>query len=186
MIDQNLTLTGYGVTLRRLTHDKIEKLRQWRNDPKIQQYMNYREYITSEMQERWFHTINNDNNLYFIIEFEGKEVGMINIKDIDYERKKGERGIFIYDDDYLNSFVSTRASMCLSDFIYNELQLKETYGHILQNNKRSIRMSKFMGAKLAQGQDDVDNQLYITTKEAYESIRPRITRILQIEDGTIK
>ena len=99
MIDQNLTLTGYGVTLRRLTHDKIEKLRQWRNDPKIQQYMNYREYITSEMQERWFQTINNDNNLYFIIEYEGKEVGIINIKDIDYENKRGERGIFIYDDD---------------------------------------------------------------------------------------
>ena len=183
MIDQNLTLTGYGITLRRLTHDKIEMLRQWRNDPKIQQYMNYREYITPEMQEHWFQTINNDNNLYFIIEYEGKEVGMINIKDIDYENKRGERGIFIYDDNYLNSFVS-RASMCLGDFIYNELQLKETYGHILRYNKRAIRMSKYMGAKLAQEQDDTDYQLYITTKEAYESIRPNITRILQIEDGT--
>ncbi len=185
MIDSNLTLTGYGVTLHRLTHDKIEMLRQWRNAPKIQQYMIYREYITFEMQERWFQTINNDNNLYFIIEYEGKEVGIINIKDIDYENKRGERGIFIYDDDYLNSFVSTRASMCLSDFIYNELHLKETYGHILRTNKRAIRMSKYMGAKLAQEQENVDNQLYVTTKESYESIRPRIIQILQIENGTI-
>ncbi len=45
-MDDNLILENYGVRLKRLTHDKIELLRQWRNDPKIQQYMFYREYIT--------------------------------------------------------------------------------------------------------------------------------------------
>ncbi len=45
-MDDNLILENYGVRLKQLTHDKIELLRQWRNDPKIQQYMFYREYIT--------------------------------------------------------------------------------------------------------------------------------------------
>ena len=49
---ENLVIEGYGVKLKRLTHDKIELLRQWRNDPKIQQYMIYREEITPEMQEK--------------------------------------------------------------------------------------------------------------------------------------
>lgn len=98
---QDLVLEGYGVKLKRLTHDKIELLRQWRNDPKIQQYMIYRETITPEMQEKWFQKINNDHNFYFIIEYEGKEIGCVNIKDVDYEKKCGEPGIFIYDDRYI-------------------------------------------------------------------------------------
>ena len=36
----------YGITLKRLTVDKIELVRNWRNDPKISQYMEFRDYIT--------------------------------------------------------------------------------------------------------------------------------------------
>ena len=39
-----MILEGYGVKLHRLTEEKIELLRRWRNDPKIQQYMGYREH----------------------------------------------------------------------------------------------------------------------------------------------
>ena len=63
--------------MRRLTHDKIEMLRQWRNDPKIQQHMFYREYITPEMQERWFANLDQHTNFYFIVEYDGKEIGLI-------------------------------------------------------------------------------------------------------------
>ena len=69
-----IKLEKYGVTLKQLTHDKIELVREWRNDPKISQYMEYREYITSEMQEKWFEETNNDKNYFFLIEFEGKEI----------------------------------------------------------------------------------------------------------------
>ena len=98
-----MKITNYGVTLSRLTEDKIELVRNWRNDPKIAQYMEFKEHITPEMQLNWFKKINNENNYFFIIEFEGKEIGLINVKDIHYSEKVGEGGIFIYDDNYLNS-----------------------------------------------------------------------------------
>ena len=44
----------YGVKLERLTADKIELVRNWRNDPKISQYMEFRDHITAEMQKKWF------------------------------------------------------------------------------------------------------------------------------------
>ena len=50
----------YGVTLEKLTHQKIEIVRQWRNDPKIDKYMEFHEEITPQMQENWFNRINND------------------------------------------------------------------------------------------------------------------------------
>ena len=88
-----MKLEKYGIILKRLTYDKIELVRNWRNDPKISQYMEFRDYITLEMQEKWFQKINNDNNFFFIIEYEGKEIGIANIKDIEYKEKTGEAGI---------------------------------------------------------------------------------------------
>ena len=42
--------------------------------------MEFHEEITPHMQENWFNRINNDNNLYYIIQYEGNDIGLINIK----------------------------------------------------------------------------------------------------------
>ncbi|MCG6538004.1 MAG: GNAT family N-acetyltransferase, partial [Syntrophales bacterium LBB04] len=97
-------------------------VRNWRNDPKITQYMEYKEYITPEMQKAWFNRINNDNNYYFIIEYEGKEIGLINTKDIDHEKQEGEGGIYIYDDSCLKTDVPVRASQCHGEFFFETLK----------------------------------------------------------------
>ncbi|MDO5343185.1 MAG: GNAT family N-acetyltransferase [Bacteroidia bacterium] len=160
-----MILEGYGVKLHRLTEDKIELLRRWRNDPKIQQYMGYREHITAEMQKAWFKKIDNEHNFYFIIEYDGKEIGCINIKDVDYEKKTGEPGIFIWDDDYLNTDVPMRASFCQFDFIWDTLKLESLHIHVLKSNTRALRHNAFWGYEILPGQDDIELQEYILTKE---------------------
>lgn len=162
---EKLTLQGYGVTLRRLTHDKIELVRQWRNDPKISQYMFFKDYITPEMQEIWFHKINNDNNFYFIIEFDGKEIGLINIKDIDWENGCGETGVFIYDDVYLNSDIAYRAHLVMFDFVFCNMGIKNTFYHITNENTRARRFMAFLGGK--QETEDLSDTLFFLLKEDY-------------------
>ena len=66
-MNQYSSISKYDVDLHRLTKDKIEEVRQWRNDPKISQFMEYRDYITPEMQDAWFKRIDNDRNYYYII-----------------------------------------------------------------------------------------------------------------------
>ena len=172
-MDQNLTLTGYGVTLRRLTHDKIEMLRQWRNDPKIQQFMVYREYITPKMQEKWFEKINNDNNLYFIIEYEEKEVGMINIKDIDETTHIGEGGVFIVDEALQNKDVAYRSHLLLFDFAFDELDLIGVSSKIILSNTRAVRFAEYLGSK--QIEETVDDVAYFfLSKEDYLSNKNRL------------
>ena len=122
-----MEISNYGVTLRRLTEDKIEMIRNWRNDPKIAQYMEYKEYISPEMQKKWFDKINNDNNYYFLIVVDNKEIGLINIRDIDYEKREGEGRIYIYDDEYLNSDISFRSVLLLFDFGFEKLGLEVHY-----------------------------------------------------------
>lgn len=138
-------LEKYDIVLTRLTEDKIELVRRWRNDPKISQYMEFRQEITSEMQKKWFMSINNDYNLYFIIEFKGEEIGLINIKDIDTHLKSGESGVFIYEDNYLNSDISYRAHLCLFDYFFEELGYEELHAHIIEFNKRASRLCEYIG-----------------------------------------
>ena len=183
-MEQNLTLTGYGVTLRRLTHEKIEMLRQWRNDPKIQQYMIYREYITPEMQEKWFEKINNDNNFYFIIEYEGREVGMINIKDVDYEKRTGEPGIFIYEDKLLNSDVGMRASLCMGDFVWNVLGMESQHIHVNASNKRAVQLNLFFGYEIVSGFVDKEVLQMVLTKEKAMRYNPKLERIKKVLSKT--
>lgn len=174
------TIQGYGITLHRLTADKIELLRQWRNHPKIQRFMEYREKITPEQQIAWFKRIDNENNYYFIIEVDGKEIGCINIRDIDYEKGEGEPGIFIWDDDYLNGTTSFQTSLCMSDFIYDKLGLKRLVIHVLSDNKRAIKYNLSIGYKLSPNQEDIYNQEYTQTREDYYRVRERLKRLLEI------
>lgn len=161
-------ITKYGVTLRPLTHDKIEMVRQWRNDPKIQQYMEYREEITLEMQEKWFQKINaSGRDFYFIIEYNGDEIGLINMKDFNERMTEGEAGVFIYADKYLNTDIAYRAHIAMFDYFFENRGLEKFISHILISNVRARRFAQFLGAKLCGNQEGVENQRYETTKEEY-------------------
>lgn len=169
----NNSIEKYGITLRRLTHDKIELVRQWRNNPKISQYMEFREYITPEMQERWFKNIDNKENLFYIIVINNEEIGLINIKDIDLTSHSGEGGVFIWDDRYLNSDVSYRAHLALFDAVFENNIVSQIISHVLSDNRRAQRFTQFLGFQLAEGQDLIYNQLYILDSNTYFSNKNR-------------
>lgn len=161
------TILGYGVTLRRLTEDKIEMVRRWRNDPKIRQYMEFQEEITPEMQKEWFKKIDNENNLFYIVEHNNIEIGLINIKNIN--NGEGEGGIFIWDDRYLNSDISFRAHLALFDYYFSFPNYNSLISHVLNNNRRAKRFTQFLGFHIFNGQENVRNQKYILGKELYLS-----------------
>lgn len=154
-----IDLENYDVKLVSLKREKIETVRKWRNDPKITQFMEFRGHITSEMQEKWFDSINNDKNLYYIIVFKGEEIGLINIKDI--EEGIGESGVFIYDDRYLCTDVSYRAHLCLFDYYFDVLNFSGIKAHILDDNIRASRFSLFLGFQR------LNDTEYLLTKENY-------------------
>lgn len=168
-------ITKYGVTLRPLTHDKIELVRQWRNHPKIQQYMEYRDEITPEMQESWFQKISmSGKDFYFIIEIDGREIGLINIKNVNWDLRIGESGIFIWEDNILHTGVSYGAGLCLNDFAFSALNIEKMQAHILCDNMRSKKYFGRFGYKIASNQDGIYNQLYILESSLYFEIRQKI------------
>lgn len=177
-----MVIEKYGVVLKRLTQDKIEMVRVWRNSPSISQFMEYRETITPEMQREWFKKINNDKNFYFIINYDSKEIGLINLKDVDYINKVAECGIFIYEKDFLNSTISIRSTLTICDYAFEYLKLDSIITHVLSDNKNAITYNKFFGSILEPNQEMVYNQRYVRKREDYYKRRKKILKMLNLTD----
>ncbi len=152
--------------LERLQEKDIELIRKWRNAPEISQFMEYRDFITPEMQKKWFRSVNNNNNIYLVANYKGREIGLGNVKNIDWDRRTMEAGLFIWDKEVQNSPIPLLGFMFLADIGILRLNLTG-HCHILKSNKRAQRFNKQIGFELCEGQENVENQKYRLTRESY-------------------
>lgn len=179
-----LILEQYGVRLVRIQEKDIELIRSWRNQSDVSNFMEYRNHITAEEQKIWFQSVNNKNNYYFIIEYEGKQVGLINSKNYDPTVGFGEGGIFISDKAYINSFAAVFASLCLLNFMFLKLNVSEVSRvRVLKTNDRAIQYNKLLGYKLLPGQEHVENQLYELHINDYKTIGGKLNKTAALLSG---
>jgi len=163
-----MKLHNYGLTLSRLTRNEIEFVRQKRNSEEVRRYMEFREEITPEMQQQWFDRINNFDNFYYIIEYKGRKIGLINDKNMDWEARISESGLFFWDKEYINTFFPILASLVLLDVGFYYLDWYKSFIHVMRDNPKAIEYVHQIGYKLCDGQEKAKNQLYFLTKENFE------------------
>jgi len=163
-----MKLTKYGINLRRLRESDIELVRQWRNSQKISQFMEYRENITPEMQLDWFRSVDNYENFYYIIEYEGKDIGLINSSKIEWDTVSSEGGIFLWDEKYYETFVPVWASLCMLETSYFALNADRSFIKTLRDNERAKKLNTHLGYVLQPGQEEVENQVYIMTAASFK------------------
>jgi RimJ/RimL family protein N-acetyltransferase len=171
-----MNYSRYGITFHFLREEDIELVRQWRNDPVVSDNYEYRTHITPEMQKAWFQTVNNINNLYTIIEYQGEKIGVINLKNIDWEKRVCEGGIFLSDPKYHQTFVPAVISYITTEIIFLIFDWNISEAHVLKENKSVQAFVKLLGYELMPGQEDVNNQLYQATFESFEKRAPKIKK----------
>lgn len=146
----SFSLHQYGMTLRRIVESDIELIRSHRNKPHIRKVMRYQKKISKRKQRKWFKSINNSLNYYFMIEIDNSQIGLINCKDVDYHKEIGEGGIFIWDPEYINTPFPMIASVILIDFIFNRIEIgNKSFVQVLGSNKKAINYNKFIGYRSA-------------------------------------
>lgn len=175
-----MIIEQYGIRLKRLELEDIELVRYWRNQDTIRKNMIYQEPITKEMQLKWFHSIDNKYNYYFLIQFQGKPLGLINSKNISLKNRAGEGGIFIWEDIDDMPYLSIFASLCLLNTVFFEIGLfNKSYAQVLKTNYKAIQYNESLGYILLPNQDHLNNQYYILTKEDYIIKSKKINKIAQ-------
>lgn len=173
----------YGVTLSRLKEDEIEMVRRWRNDPVVVANYAFRDHITPEMQQQWFRSVSNKNNLYLIIHYQERDVGVINLKNINWEEHTAETGIFIPYKEYHETPVSAIVSFLTTEFLFSLFNWKAVHAHVLKDNKPVQAFVKQLGYELSPGQEEVENQEYVLSREKFAKIAPRIKKAIQALAG---
>jgi UDP-4-amino-4,6-dideoxy-N-acetyl-beta-L-altrosamine N-acetyltransferase len=158
-------------------------VRNWRNDPEVSRYMIFRDFITSEQQERWFLKVQSEKSFYFIIVVENNEVGLTELKNFSADGKSAESGMFIYDVLYRDSVYGYTVGCLLLDFAFDVVGISEVRAQVLDENKRAVRFNESLGfvkvnADVARGKSD-----YALSAQRY---RDRVGRFRQALERSLK
>lgn len=182
-----MIIRKYGITLKRLTQEDIELVREKRNSEEIRQVMQFRDEITPEMQLNWFRSIDNFENYYYIVEYQGKKLGLINDKNMDWEARTSESGLFFWDKEYIKTFMPVLASLVLLEMGFYYLNWNRSYIHVMNTNFDAIGYVLQVGYELCEGQENEENQLYYLTRDNFEkrsrNIRKAARAFLDVESG---
>ena len=174
-----MVLEGYGIKLKRLRYEDIEMLRMWRNSDSVKQFMSFREYISIDMQKRWFASLKEDRDFYFIIYKDDYPVGLTEIKSVTEDKSSGDLGIFIAESESLQiPMLTYRAIFTVIDFAFEQLQLTELTASILPDNQRAIRFNESFGFKPSLDQSSKELLYYTLSKDDYQKKSTSIKKIL--------
>ncbi len=143
-----LILSQYDVRLIRVQAEHLALILKWRNNDWVRKNMFVQDVLQEKDQLAWFNSINNASNYYFIIEYLGEKVGVIHAKNFSEEDGMGEGGIFIGEYDYLETWASVMASICLLNFIFAKTNINRSMVRVQADNRRAISYNLKLGYKI--------------------------------------
>ena len=173
----------FGIKLERLKEDQIETVRQWRNAQEIRSFMEFQEYISPEMQRNWFLTLDRLRDFYFVIELLNEPVGLIHASSIDWFKKTGSAGLFIWKKEVLGSHVPVLASLSMVDFFFGFCTLENLYAKVMSNNSVAISYNSQLGFKLSEEADHKPLLHYLLKKEDYYKSTAQLHEMAELVGG---
>ena len=78
----------------------------------------------------------------------GKKIGIINGKNADFQKRISEGGIFLWDEEYLNSIVPSLCAIIMHDYNFHICEFEKTFIKVLKNNISAINFNKLIGYKI--------------------------------------
>lgn len=129
-----------------LDFDTQMKVREWRNEESVRVNMYDDSIISEEDHKNWLISLkNNSKRIVFVIYFEGREIGVISIDNIDYKNKKCEWAFYIFDSNLRGKGIGKRLEITMIDYIFNELNMEKLNCSVLSNNLSVVEMHKHFG-----------------------------------------
>ena len=132
------------VTLRPMTREMCHGFyREFQNDPAIGHYYDY--VYSVETVDAYFDRNNTPDRKLFAILAEGKIVGEIKLKDIDFEKRECSMGIHLQNDSVKGKGYGTQAERLILRYAFEELGMDTVKADAALKNTRSQHVLEKVG-----------------------------------------
>lgn len=158
---------------------------EWRNNPKLNRFLNQPFKLTLENEKKWYEEIylNDPTQAISILIDKAtmKPFGTIGHTDLDMEKKccVGAR-LLLGDESYANRPAFFESFFVGGDDLYKIVDI--VYIHVVKNNRKALKLNKMMGYVLNTGEIRYPHELHrngheqvelYRTKEMYLKVRQR-------------
>jgi len=124
------------IVLRPMKLEDQEMVMKWRTLPQITRYMNTNSITDIEKQKEWFKRQEQlDSSYQWIIEWNGKPVGVTSITEVDMGKGTCTRGTYVAEQADRSFGMITDIYANQHDFIFEKLNLKKIEIEVFQENK---------------------------------------------------
>jgi UDP-4-amino-4,6-dideoxy-N-acetyl-beta-L-altrosamine N-acetyltransferase len=122
---------------------------EWRMRPDITKHMCTDPQLTLEGQRKWFAKLSSDpSQCYWVVEINGKPVGVVNLTSIDCQSRMCVWGYYIADLSARSLKLAMFLELNVYDFVFERLGLNRLYGYILDENMAIMRLHERCGSKV--------------------------------------
>lgn len=138
---KNVRLDGERIYLRTITYDDTELVVKWRNQENVRKYFFYSNDFTNEIHENWMRTkVETGEVEQFIVCMKDNDrpVGCTYLRDVDYDNKKAEYGVFLGEEDIRGMGIGKEALELTVRYAFDELKLHRVYARVKETNKASL------------------------------------------------
>lgn len=143
-----MTHKKVGIVLEPIQKSDTPLIVKWRNNEKVRKNFIFQEVFTEEMHNRWMDTkVAAGEVVQFIIRLEENReaIGSVYFRDIDYEKKQAEYGIFIGEDAYRGRGYGSKAAKLALEYAFKELKLDSVFLRVFADNPAAIQSYKSAG-----------------------------------------
>ncbi len=162
-----------SLQFRRINKQDLQTISEWRMNPEVTKYMYTSPELTIDSQMKWFSRITSDRTVsYWIISFSFKEIGVINLYDIDTVNKRCFWAYYIGDASVRGKGLGRNIECNIYDYVLRDLNLNKLSCEVLSFNKRVIEIHKHFGSQI----EGVLRQHIYKDGEFYDVVRMAILR----------
>jgi len=176
-----LTLTQFGIQLRRMTEADKEMVRIGRNKDFVRNNHVYRKIISPEEHEVWFSEVSAPFHYILVIHYRGRDVGIVIVKDVVPKKMNTTCGAFIWDEDFLGTKVPIMSILIALDFFFYTIGISSTESLVLKSNTAAIKMNQFFGFEFTERDNEsfkitMDNKTYMANRTRLKAFACRAAK----------
>ena len=136
------------VTIRPITYGDTEDIIRWRNSDFVRSRFIDQRLFTKESHENWLKNyVETGKVAQFIILLDKKSVGSVYLRDIDYDKKSAEYGIFIGEESARGQGVGTKSAALILQYAFEELKLEKIFLRVYKDNLGAVKSYTKVGFK---------------------------------------